>query len=73
MKLTMLLFTLNILALAMAKPTVYLIRHGEKPNSGNGLNALGVERSQCLRTVFGGASSYDIGHVMAQTPQSGMV
>lgn len=29
-------------------------------------------RAQCLRTVFGAGSQYDIGHIMAQTPQSGM-
>lgn len=57
--------------LAVADPTVYLIRHGEKPSSGNGLNAQGVERAQCLRTVFGASSSYNIGHIMAQTPKSG--
>lgn len=57
---------------AAEKPTVYLIRHGEKPADGNGLNAQGVERAQCLRSVFGKSSGYDIGHVMAQTPKSGM-
>ena len=57
---------------AAQKPTVYLIRHGEKPADGNGLNAQGVERAQCLRSVFGKSSGYDIGHVMAQTPKSGM-
>ena len=57
--------------LASAKATVYLIRHGEKPSSGNGLSLQGRERAQCLRTIFGVASQYDIGHIMAQTPQSG--
>jgi hypothetical protein len=56
--------------LASAKATVYLIRHGEKPSSGNGLSLQGRERAQCLRTIFGVASQYDIGHIMAQTPQS---
>ncbi|CEJ90957.1 hypothetical protein VHEMI06706 [[Torrubiella] hemipterigena] len=66
---------LNVLALATAaaaaKPTVYLIRHGEKPADDNehGLSAAGVKRSQCLRNVFGAKSSYNIGHIMAQTPQ----
>ncbi|KZP02337.1 hypothetical protein FIBSPDRAFT_808822, partial [Athelia psychrophila] len=51
--------------------TLYLIRHGEKPSDGsNGLSARGVERAQCLRTVFGNGSSYDIGYIMAETPQS---
>lgn len=58
--------------LAVADPTVYLIRHGEKPSSGNGLNAQGEERAQCLRTVFGASSGYDIGHIMAETPKSGV-
>jgi hypothetical protein len=59
------------LVAAAGKETLYLIRHGEKPSTGNGLSAQGVQRSQCLRTVFGRASSYNIGHIMAQTPQSG--
>jgi hypothetical protein len=58
-------------SLATAQATVYLIRHGEKPSSGNGLDAQGLQRAQCLRTVFGADSGYDIGHIMAETPQSG--
>lgn len=58
---------------AAANPTVYLIRHGEKPASGNGLSAQGQKRAQCLRTVFGGTSQYRIGHIMAQTPKSGII
>ena len=65
------LATLAIASLAVASPTVYLIRHGEKPDSGNGLSAQGLERAQCLRTVFGASSEYNIGHIMAQTPKSG--
>ncbi|RLL94128.1 hypothetical protein CFD26_103415 [Aspergillus turcosus] len=58
-------------AVSTAKPTVYLIRHGEKPSDGgNGLSAQGLERAQCLRTVFGASSSYNIGYIMAQTPKS---
>ncbi|KAJ5714057.1 uncharacterized protein N7483_011238 [Penicillium malachiteum] len=57
-------------SLAVADPTVYLIRHGEKPDDGDGLSSEGLERAQCLRTVFGASSSYNIGHIMAQTPQS---
>ncbi|EAW19729.1 putative phosphoglycerate mutase family protein [Aspergillus fischeri NRRL 181] len=60
-----------IAAVSAAQPTVYLIRHGEKPSDGgNGLSAQGLERAQCLRNVFGSASSYNIGYIMAQTPKS---
>ncbi|KAJ5825270.1 hypothetical protein N7474_002408 [Penicillium riverlandense] len=59
-----------LLATATAKSTVYLIRHGEKPSSGDGLNSQGEERAQCLVNVFSTSSSYNIGHIMAQTPQS---
>ncbi|KAJ6781805.1 hypothetical protein PWT90_06437 [Aphanocladium album] len=58
-------------AVASAKPTVYFIRHGEKPDDGgNGLSAAGVKRAQCLRNVFGHNSGYDIEYIMAQTPKS---
>lgn len=58
-------------AVAVAKPTVYFIRHGEKPaDDGNGLSAQGVQRAQCLRNVFGASSGYDIGYILAQTPKS---
>ena len=58
-------------SVAVASPTVYFIRHGEKPSSGNGLSAAGLQRAQCLRTVFGASSSYHIGHIMAQTYKAG--
>lgn len=59
---------------AAASPTVYLIRHGEKlSDGGNGLNAQGTQRAQCLRSVFSSSSDYDIGYIMAQTPNSGML
>jgi hypothetical protein len=58
-------------SLVMADPIVYLIRHGEKPDSGNGLSTQGLERSQCLRTVFGASPGYNIGHIVTQTPDSG--
>lgn len=59
---------------AARDPTVYLIRHGEKPSDGgNGLNAQGLERAQCLREVFGKNSEYNITHIMAQTPKSSMI
>ncbi|KIM97511.1 hypothetical protein OIDMADRAFT_70695, partial [Oidiodendron maius Zn] len=54
-----------------AAQTVYLIRHGEKPSDGsNGLSAQGEERAQCLRTVFGASSGYNIDYIMAETPKS---
>ncbi|CAJ2512067.1 Uu.00g076920.m01.CDS01 [Anthostomella pinea] len=56
-------------AVAVAKPTVYFIRHGEKPDEGNGLSVEGEQRAECLRTVFGASSQYNIGHIMAQTPK----
>ncbi|RYP10540.1 hypothetical protein DL764_000593 [Monosporascus ibericus] len=61
---------LALASLALAKPTIYLIRHGEKPKDGNGLNKEGEQRAQCLRTVFGAGSEYNITHIMAQTPKS---
>jgi hypothetical protein len=72
MLLQILLYSFLSASLVSAKATVYLIRHGEKPDSGNGLSAMGVQRAQCLRTVFGKSSSYNIDHIIAQTPQSGM-
>lgn len=61
-------------ATAACSPTVYLIRHGEKPSDGgNGLNAQGVKRSQCIRKIFGQDSDYNITHIMAQTPKSSMI
>lgn len=58
-------------AVASAKPTVYFIRHGEKPSDdGDGLSAQGMQRAQCLRNVFGASSGYDIGYILAQTPKS---
>jgi len=64
------LIGLSFLSFALAEPTVYLIRHGEKPASGNGLSTQGMQRAQCLRTVFGANTSYNIGHIMAETPKS---
>lgn len=67
------LLPLAVLAtLAVADPTVYLIRHGEKPDSGNGLSSQGEERAQCLVNVFSASSSYDIGYILAEQPKSGM-
>jgi hypothetical protein len=63
MQLPALLSALALLTVAAAESTVYLIRHGEKPDSGNGLNAAGQQRAQCLRSVFGASSKYQIGHI----------
>jgi hypothetical protein len=60
-------------SMALADPTVYLIRHGEKPDEGNGLSEKGEQRAQCLRSIFGGASQYNIDYIIAQTPQDSKV
>ncbi|KAF8517029.1 putative phosphoglycerate mutase family protein [Hysterangium stoloniferum] len=50
---------------------IFLIRHGEKPaDGGQGLDAEGEERAQCLTGVFGPSSTFNIGFIMAETPQS---
>lgn len=60
------LLVLGLGAVASAQ-TVYLIRHGEKPADGSaGLDPQGEQRAQCLRNVFGAASSYDIGYIIAE-------
>ncbi|KAJ5116863.1 hypothetical protein N7456_001211 [Penicillium angulare] len=62
---------LLLAALASADPTVYLIRHGEKPSNGStGLSAQGLERAQCLKNVFSASSQYDIGYIIAEEPKS---
>jgi hypothetical protein len=55
-----------------SKPTVYFIRHGEKPEIGDGLSTDGLQRAECLRNVFGKNSSFSINHIIAQRPQPGM-
>ncbi|VUC35599.1 unnamed protein product [Clonostachys rosea] len=58
---------LLLASLAVCKPTLYMIRHGEKPDDGSvGLSPEGEQRAQCLRTVFGSSSQYNIGYVIAQ-------
>ncbi|WPH03000.1 Hypothetical protein R9X50_00587400 [Acrodontium crateriforme] len=69
MKFPTTLMVAGLVTLAIADPTVYFIRHGEKPDDGDGLSAQGLQRAQCLRNVFGRSSSYKIGHIMAQTPK----
>jgi hypothetical protein len=67
-----LLLPLFLWTTSASAATVYLIRHGEKPSNGNtGLSAQGEQRAQCLRTVFGASSLYDIGYILAETPKSG--
>jgi hypothetical protein len=56
-----------------SKPTVYFIRHGEKPVDGDGLSADGLQRAECLRNVFGKNSSFSINHIIAQRPQLGVL
>jgi len=56
----------------MSRATVYLIRHGEKPEpEANGLSAQGLERAQALPGVFGPGSPYNIGYIMAEHPGAG--
>lgn len=58
---------LQSVAYASYPPTVYLVRHGEKSGDplDSGLNADGFKRADCIRTMFGADSSYDIGYIMA--------
>ncbi|RBR15465.1 hypothetical protein FVER53590_09383 [Fusarium verticillioides] len=55
------------------KPTIYMIRHGEKPaphhgKEPHGLSAQGKERANDLVNVFGANSIYNIGYIMAEEP-----
>jgi len=63
---------LMLLGSLASAQTVYLIRHGEKPadDDQTGLSAAGVQRSQCLRNVFGASSAYNVGYILAQTPKA---
>ena len=54
---------------AQAMRTVYFIRHGEKPQEGNGLNAQGIQRAQYIRKLFGPDSEYKIDYILAQRPK----
>jgi len=57
-------------------PTIYLIRHAEKPLGGRfpspagALSDGGMERTRCIRKLFGRRSEYSIGYIMAQKPRS---
>lgn len=52
---------------AAARPTVYIIRHGEQTGDpdDHGLGPIGVKRAQCLREVFGAESPYNIDYIIA--------
>ncbi|KAF4334820.1 phosphoglycerate mutase family [Fusarium beomiforme] len=55
------------------QPTIYMIRHGEKPakvhgEEPHGLSAQGKERANDLPNVFGKDSPYNIGYIMAEHP-----
>lgn len=62
-----------IAGIVAAEPMVFLIRHGEKPadDDAPGLSTKGLQRAQCLRTVFGAGSNYHVGHIMAQAYKPG--
>lgn len=49
------------------RPTIYLLRHGEKPEDPENhfLSADGYKRTECLRSVFGKDSPYNIGYILA--------
>lgn len=53
-----------------ARPTIYLIRHGEKDHHQLvGLNDNGRIRAHCLTHVFGPNSPYKIGYILAPAPE----
>ena len=64
---------LLLASVVLCKPTIYLIRHGEKPEDDDipGLSPQGKQRAQCLRNVFSRSSSYSIGYIMAQDYKKG--
>ncbi|KAJ6015160.1 hypothetical protein N7540_009751 [Penicillium herquei] len=67
---SILLSFLALSGLSIARPDVYFIRHGEKPNNGGiGLSDDGLERAECIRDIFGDHSDYNIGYIMAQKPK----
>jgi hypothetical protein len=59
------------LVITASAQTIYLTREGEKlANGGDGLNVEDMQRAQCLRTVFGASSQYNIGYIIAEQPKS---
>ena len=56
----------------MSPKTVYLIRHGEKPEpEADGLSAKGLSRAEALPGVFGLQSNYKIKYILAEHPKKG--
>ena len=56
-------------------PTIYMIRHGEKPlvpADAIGLSSAGTWRSNQLPDVFGRSSGYNIGYILAEKPNEGI-
>lgn len=51
-------------------PEIFLIRHVEKNPDGT-ISDEGKQREKCLINVFGKNSSYNIQHIMVQTPYPG--
>lgn len=67
------LIVLLLTTMVICKPTIYLIRHGEKPEDDDipGLSPQGKQRAQCLRNVFNKSSPYNIGYIMSQDYKKG--
>lgn len=66
------LIPLLLATVAAYEPTVYMIRHGEKPEDrSKGLSPEGEQRAECIRGVFGASSQYKIGKIMAQGYHAG--
>ncbi|OAA70080.1 hypothetical protein LEL_09896 [Akanthomyces lecanii RCEF 1005] len=55
---------------AVARPNIFLIRHGEKNHDGT-ISAKGMEREQCLVDLFGRDSRFDIQKIIVQNPHPG--
>lgn len=55
---------------AVARPNIFLIRHGEKNPDGT-ISAQGMEREQCLVDLFGRDSRFDIQKIIVQNPHPG--
>ncbi|KAL9934653.1 hypothetical protein V8E36_006428 [Tilletia maclaganii] len=68
-----LLTALSLISVASAAVNnrIFLIRHGEKTSDNSvGLSSTGQQRAQCLRSVFGAGSGYNIGKILAQAYKS---
>ncbi|KAJ2955955.1 hypothetical protein NQ176_g11353 [Zarea fungicola] len=62
--------TLTLASTAVAQSNIYLIRHAEKNDDGT-ISAQGKQREQCLITVFGAQSNYNIQKIIVQNPYDG--